>query len=461
MSILKKIILLLTLASLLPFIIVSYLNYTRAVEVMRTEIIDDLSLYVEIKAMHIHEYFDTLKRDVSLLSKNPLIIDEFQKLLHTYKENSSKSQDFKTVSNACNETIDPYFSAYDLYNLFLITLDGDIIFSVRKESDYMTNLIDGTYKKSELAKSFKEALKFTSLNISDFRYYEGSQKPASFISEPLFDNGVIIGVLAIQISADKMYDIVQNYSGLGSTGETIIASRIDNKALFLNPLRYNKDRAFKYSVDIGSKDGVPIQEAVQGKSGSGIYTDYQGNEVLAAWQYLPFLRMGMVVKQDTQEAFFDIEQLKNWALLIGFFSLLVMVYVVYYIAKLVQNIDNKKEQYEFAINGSNDGLWDWNLITNEVYLSPKWKSMLGFNDDELPNEFTSWEKTVHPDDLQVTLDEIMQTHIKPGISYKGYYRLRHKDGSWVWILSRGQTIFDKQGMIWLHLLGHRNGKISE
>lgn len=104
-----------------------------------------------------------------------------------------------------------------------------------------------------------------------------------------------------------------------------------------------------------------------------------------------------------------------------------------------------KERLEYAVNGTKDGLWDWDLKTNEVYFSPRWKDMLGYSDDELPNILETWEKNVHPDDLEKALEAIAVSHEKPGQLYENIHRVRHKNGTWVWILDRGQTLFDAEG----------------
>lgn len=104
-----------------------------------------------------------------------------------------------------------------------------------------------------------------------------------------------------------------------------------------------------------------------------------------------------------------------------------------------------KERLEYAVNGTKDGLWDWDLQSNEVYFSPRWKEMLGYTDDELPNILETWEKNVHPDDLEKALEAVALSHEKPGQLYENVHRVRHKDGTWVWILDRGQTLFDAEG----------------
>lgn len=104
-----------------------------------------------------------------------------------------------------------------------------------------------------------------------------------------------------------------------------------------------------------------------------------------------------------------------------------------------------KERLEYAVNGTQDGLWDWDLLSNEIYFSPRWKEMLGYSDNELPNVFETWNNNVHPDDLENALKAIAISHEKPGQFYENIHRIRHKNGSWVWILDRGQTLFNTEG----------------
>ncbi len=104
-----------------------------------------------------------------------------------------------------------------------------------------------------------------------------------------------------------------------------------------------------------------------------------------------------------------------------------------------------KERLEYAISGTQDGLWDWNIKTNEVYFSPRWKEMMGYHDDELPNVLETWENNVHPDDLEKTLEAVTFSQEIPGRFYENVHRIRHKSGNWLWILDRGQTVFDDEG----------------
>jgi PAS domain S-box-containing protein len=104
-----------------------------------------------------------------------------------------------------------------------------------------------------------------------------------------------------------------------------------------------------------------------------------------------------------------------------------------------------EERFELAMRGANDGLWDWNLETNELYLSPRWKSMLGYQDSELANHFDEWSKRIHPDDLTRAIGDIEAYLDRKKPTYENVQRLRHKNGHYVWILDRGIAMWNKEG----------------
>lgn len=109
----------------------------------------------------------------------------------------------------------------------------------------------------------------------------------------------------------------------------------------------------------------------------------------------------------------------------------------------ITEFENLQTRFKLAINGTKDGLWDWNLLTNDVYFSARWKKQLGYEDHELKNELLTWEERVHPDDLEQANIDIKLNIDKKTPIYENQHRLKHKDGSWVWILDRGQTIYDE------------------
>jgi hypothetical protein len=86
-----------------------------------------------------------------------------------------------------------------------------------------------------------------------------------------------------------VYKIIQDVTGLGTTGETLVAKKTGNEVLYLNPLRHNPNAALSMRIKMGDKIGKPMQQAVQGGSGVGLALDYRGKKVIAAWRCIPSL----------------------------------------------------------------------------------------------------------------------------------------------------------------------------
>jgi diguanylate cyclase (GGDEF)-like protein/PAS domain S-box-containing protein len=104
-----------------------------------------------------------------------------------------------------------------------------------------------------------------------------------------------------------------------------------------------------------------------------------------------------------------------------------------------------EERYALVTRGANDGMWDWDLERNELYLSPRWKEMLGFGESELSTSPHEWFERVHPDDLP-KLQEALGSHPSgSGSHFECEHRMRHRDGSYLWMLTRGIELCDDDG----------------
>ncbi len=103
-----------------------------------------------------------------------------------------------------------------------------------------------------------------------------------------------------------------------------------------------------------------------------------------------------------------------------------------------------EERFALAVHGANDGIWDWNLQTHEAYISPRWKEIVGYHDDELPNLESSFFDLIHSDD-KPRVNEAVDRHFESGEPYRVELRLRHKDGSYRWILARGEAVRGEDG----------------
>ena len=108
-------------------------------------------------------------------------------------------------------------------------------------------------------------------------------------------------------------------------------------------------------------------------------------------------------------------------------------------------LHRSRERFELAVAGTSEGIWDWDLVANHVYFSPRWKSMIGYEDAELGDDYAHWEQRLHPEDRAGTL-RVLKDYLEGRIPvFEVEFRLRHKDESYVWVLSRGAAVRNEEG----------------
>lgn len=111
-----------------------------------------------------------------------------------------------------------------------------------------------------------------------------------------------------------------------------------------------------------------------------------------------------------------------------------------------RKLRESEERYALAVRAANDGIWDWNLKTNEIYYSARWKEMLGYRENELDSDPNEWFKLIHLEDRK-QLQANLVSHLK-GLTphFECEYRIRHSTGEYLWALSRGLAVRDANGI---------------
>jgi PAS domain S-box-containing protein len=112
--------------------------------------------------------------------------------------------------------------------------------------------------------------------------------------------------------------------------------------------------------------------------------------------------------------------------------------------KSKEKIEKSDELYRLAIATTNLGIWDWNVEENTIYFSKLWKSQVGYKENELEDKFSTWQNLLHPDDFKEANKNIEDYIKNPVGQYNSKFRLRHKDGSYIWISARSETIMNKK-----------------
>jgi PAS domain S-box-containing protein len=110
-----------------------------------------------------------------------------------------------------------------------------------------------------------------------------------------------------------------------------------------------------------------------------------------------------------------------------------------------EELRKTRQRYELVVLGSQDGLWDWNVESGELYFSPRYQSMLGYQDHEMPSRIEDWFERIHPEDRE-RAHEALHAYFEGRASiYESEFRVRHRDGSYRWVLSRGAALRDDEG----------------
>lgn len=108
-------------------------------------------------------------------------------------------------------------------------------------------------------------------------------------------------------------------------------------------------------------------------------------------------------------------------------------------------LQESQERYELAVQGANDGLWDWDLLENTIYYSPRWQEISGYTDHSLPNLPQEWFDRVHAED-KAGLQTRLQSHLDGRTPhFEHEHRIRHKDGAYRWVLARGLALHNQEG----------------
>jgi PAS domain S-box-containing protein len=113
--------------------------------------------------------------------------------------------------------------------------------------------------------------------------------------------------------------------------------------------------------------------------------------------------------------------------------------------QIERSLKQSEQRFQLAMDASKDGLYDWNLETKEIYYSPGWKRMLGYEPEELPNNFSVWEKLTHPEDVKSSWEMLQEVIEKKRDRFENEFRMRHKEGHWIDIFSRASIFNNDEG----------------
>ncbi|MCW3038799.1 MAG: hypothetical protein JWM31_704 [Solirubrobacterales bacterium] len=136
-----------------------------------------------------------------------------------------------------------------------------------------------------------------------------------------------------------------------------------------------------------------------------------------------------------------------WLILIAFLGAAALAFwLLRRVTRSAHDLLQAQDRYALVVGGANDGIWDLDMSTDEMYLSPRWKTMLGLS-PEIESTTELWASLVHEDDRQGLRDQAEAHERHPDRSFEHEYRMRHADGTYRWVLVRGVAVRDAEGNI--------------
>lgn len=343
------------LLALLPLFLIGWQYYKGVEKQLHDEISRSLSALADNKVQRVEAFASDVMKEVLVLANSSLVTRAMSRL-HMNDD---------PMLGELGKELRRYSDNIEASDLFLISATGKVIFAATD-----TDMIGVDLHKSHsdyhlLSSAFDRARTLLEPHNSDFSTDASATEPSGFVAAPILKNGYVLGVAALRINKEALFRIVGDYSGLGRTGETMVAGVQGQKVQLFGPVRFpeNYDRRIEGDFE------TPFLSALSGERDVGLLLDYRGQEVLAAWRYVPSFRWALLVKVDVEERLAPITRLRNT----GLVFLSVMAFLVIAVSVLMARaITTPIRQLEIAARNLSDhgtadmvperGAWEINSL---------------------------------------------------------------------------------------------------
>ena len=318
--------------AIIPLVFIIKLNFSNTKKTLIANSALKIEAIASLKEKNLKDYFKDLRSNIQI-AQGYFNIKINMPVVIKYSKDRTNPEYIKA-----KETLDGQLKEWlklkkDIVDFMLVSPEGKIVYAANNAHSRLElgALLTGTG-----AKAFEEGKKGVYLS----RIYKNQNTQLGydfgmFITAPVNIDEKFIGVIAFEVNMDNLYEFIQDTTGLGETGETLLVRKEDNYVLFLTPLRHDRDAAFKRKGYFGSSFAMPAQEAAGGKNGLSVVKDYRDKEVLAVWRYIPSLNIGVIVKLDMTEVLMSVNDLREAAIFLSLIALAVIGLVSFSLANSI------------------------------------------------------------------------------------------------------------------------------
>ncbi len=337
-SVTAKIVAVVLVAAVVPVAVVAVLSYRSAAASVQGEVFDKLEGVTDARADEITRYSTTIRQQLQTFGHRLDVVEAVQAFDAAYRDaepevlrelyvgtlgetdDAGDGSRWSAVHAQYHPGFHEYQAEFEFYDVFLFNLDGDLVYSVFKEPDFATNVVDGTYADSGLGRVVRRAIDRGGLAWDDFAPYAPSNgAQAAFAAEPIVDDGAMVGVAAFQMPVDRINAVMQGSAGLGETGETFL---VGSDLLMRSDSRHSDVS----SIGVTEVDTPSGRAVAAGGTGTHVIEDGRGVEVLSSYQPVQVFGQdwGVIGEQDTAEALGAVTDLRTTMLAVTIIVLVVV-----------------------------------------------------------------------------------------------------------------------------------------
>jgi PAS domain S-box-containing protein len=477
--------------SLIPLTVVTALTYHRAATALRREITGSLKAVADRHRDRIISTIENREADTVLLARSPAIVGALSELTQGSPTAQSKALNKQLLVATRNNRM--------LKDVLLLSPKGELLLSAGTSYPEGSDFSKPPLARTPLGKACSEASTLLGVTLSDFAEARADHQGWFLVAPVMALDRGLLGLLAVELDKESIYELLNSYSGLGQSGEAVLGVARDREIVLVAPTRHDRNAAQQRTIPLGSPLCQDLQQAVRGIQGEGPMRDYRDQEVLAVWRYEPLLRAGLVIKVDSSEAFSDIEGLRVQVAALAGLTLLVVTLLAGWAARSIsrpiirltmatqkvaqgeteliavesnneigelarsfnamirqlQERDQKireleTQRFKALVRNIPGVTFRYRVDQSEqlVFMTDPVTSLTGYPPEHFLAENGRFERILNADDKVLRRQAIIEA-TRARAPWQVEYRIQHLDGEWRWAQERGQAIFENDLPIFL------------
>ena len=225
--------------SLIPCVVLTSLISLGSTDSLKRTVRQGLLAISDAKTAQIESYIRERRADLRMVSRSSVLSSSIPRLSESRRKEPLDSLAYLTLARQVRSSLGNYVESFGYSNGYVFDTDGTLLLQYKADLNLGSNLLNGPLKDSELAEVFDRVRTLLQTEVSDYQIYPGRSQPAAFIAGPVYStSGRIIGFVALELENEHVFRVFNDYSGLGKSGEAMVAMRRDNEFIYVAPPRH-------------------------------------------------------------------------------------------------------------------------------------------------------------------------------------------------------------------------------